>query len=235
MQKKPSNFSRAVEELMQGHVFSATTVEEKPEVTREPVREAVKAEPVKEEPVVQDTVQKVSISEVSTMSPASQVATPTRAGNDIVSDYVIGPPRQIFSKEEARITKDMTIKGSIITGSDVKIAGCVYGDVEAKGDVFISGTIEGQVIGQSVTLDSATIKGDIHSSTTVMVGKNTQQTGDIEADHVEVDGMISGNVSARGTILLRANAIVEGNIRAAALSMSEGAELKGSLDISKTR
>lgn len=234
--KKQGNFSKAIDELMQGHVFSATSMNNAEPAAGSRKPSGAQSQPGFAAPDSSTTLEETKELSISSQTPpAAQSALVKSPQPEAMSTYVVEPSRTNFHGEEARITKDMTIRGSIVTGSDVRIVGSVYGDVEAKGDVYISGIVEGRITAQSIVLDSASIKGDIHSGTSVIIGKNTRQSGDIEADHVEIDGMLNGNVSAHGHVILKSCAIVEGNIKASTLAMAEGAEVKGSLDIAKSR
>jgi cytoskeletal protein CcmA (bactofilin family) len=49
-----------------------------------------------------------------------------------------------------------------------------------------------------------------------------------------VDSKVTGNLNATQAIRLNGNAIIDGNIKAGSLSIQEGAELKGNVDIHKT-
>lgn len=207
--KKKNNFSKAVEELMHGQIFSEAEAKRESESTD-------------------------SEGDSFAYDPPVPVRTEIQTLPESPSEFFINPSRTAFPREEARITKDMTIHGSIATDSDVRIAGSVFGDVDAKGDIHISGCVEGRISGQTVTLDSATTKGDIHSADSVKIGRESKQTGDVEAASVEVDGIVIGNIHSHGSVILRPKASVEGNIHAHSLTMSEGAELKGIVEVRKS-
>lgn len=147
----------------------------------------------------------------------------------------IPPVSRHGSGEEARITADMTINGSITAKADIKISGNVIGDVKTDGSLTVDGGIEGQVDAGSILLNGATLKGNVNSATTITVAQGSTINGDVQAERIEVDASITGNILSKGTVILRANAKVQGSITAASLSMAEGAEWKGDVEIVKSR
>ncbi len=140
------------------------------------------------------------------------------------------PPRQ----SEAIITSDMVIRGSITSASNISVFGTVLGDVSSESDMMVSGRIEGNVSARSLQLVSGTISGDINAKAMVEIAQGSSVNGNITAERIMVDGCVTGNINAAGTARLNANACIDGNIKASALSVQEGAELKGNVDIRKS-
>ena len=67
--------------------------------------------------------------------------------------------------EQTFITKDTIIEGSIITKSDIKISGCMKGNLTSDHDIYINGQVDGDVKGNAVTLNNGVVKGNISSET----------------------------------------------------------------------
>ena len=57
--------------------------------------------------------------------------------------------------------------------------------------------------------------------------------GKIKADRVEIDGRVTGNLESATKLVLKSQALIEGNIKAKELTIQEGAELKGNVNVHK--
>jgi cytoskeletal protein CcmA (bactofilin family) len=134
---------------------------------------------------------------------------------------------------EAVITSDMVIKGTVTSSSNISIAGTILGDVGCEGDIAVRGKIEGNVTVQSLVLQAGTITGDIVSSGAVVVMESSTVNGNIKAERIEVNGKVVGNLDSSAKVILNQRAAIEGNITAEGLSITEGAELKGSVNVHK--
>ena len=134
---------------------------------------------------------------------------------------------------EAVITQDMVIKGSVSTGSNILMEGSILGDVACEGDIAVKGKIEGKVHVRSLSLQGGSILGDIESSGTVFIGEDSKVSGNIKGGHIDINGSVIGDITSTERVTLNPKAVVEGDISAAGLSMFDGAELKGSVDVHK--
>ena len=134
---------------------------------------------------------------------------------------------------EAVITEDMVIKGTISSSANISIAGTILGDVTCEGDVLVRGKIEGNVTAHSLSIQAGTVCGDIISSGTVIIAENSSVDGNIKAERIEINGKVVGNLESATKIILNQRSVIEGNIAAMELSMSEGAELKGNVSVHK--
>lgn len=135
---------------------------------------------------------------------------------------------------EAVITEDMVIKGTVNSSANISIAGTILGDVTSEGDVMVRGKIEGNVRVRSLSVQTGTICGDIISSGTVIIAENSSVDGNIKAERIEINGKVVGNLESTTKVILNQRSVIEGNIAAVELSMSEGAELKGNVSVRKT-
>jgi len=61
--------------------------------------------------------------------------------------------------------------------------------------------------------------------------KESKVTGDINCQELECDGSITGNVNASNSVYLGANSMIKGNVTAKSISVKEGSQIKGSLEI----
>jgi len=132
---------------------------------------------------------------------------------------------------EATITSDMVIKGTVTSTSNINVFGTILGDVVCENDMTVSGHIEGNISARSFQLVSGSISGDIVAKSLVEVAQGSSINGNVSAERIIVDSKVTGNLNATQAIRLNGNAIIDGNIKAGSLSIQEGAELKGNVDI----
>lgn len=137
-------------------------------------------------------------------------------------------------KLEAIITADMVIKGTVSSSSNISLAGTVVGDVSSEGDVVLRGKVEGNVTVHSIVVQSGTVVGDIVTEGAAVITEGSTINGNIKAERIEVNGKIVGNLESSAKVILNPRASVDGNISASGLSMMDGAELKGSVNVRKS-
>lgn len=99
--------------------------------------------------------------------------------------------------------------------SDVEI----HGSLTFRGDLTFDGRLEGGGI----------------TGKTLILGSRARVTGDIVADELTVDGIVTGNVTVTGKCELKGSAQVIGNITAGRLVMGDGATFIGQADINTRR
>jgi cytoskeletal protein CcmA (bactofilin family) len=155
-------------------------------------------------------------------------------------EETVSPPGKVSSVSvkpdpvgEAVITQDMVIKGSVAANSNILMEGSILGDVTCEGDIAIKGKIEGKVHVRSISIQGGTIQGDIESTGTVFIGEGSKVNGNIKGGHIDINGSVVGDIVSIERVILNPKAIIEGDITAAGLSVSDGAELKGGVDIHK--
>lgn len=61
--------------------------------------------------------------------------------------------------------------------------------------------------------------------------RETEVTGDLSAQRIEMSGSVEGNLQVEKTLLMGGTASVQGDISAGAVSIAEGAALKGRLEV----
>ena len=92
----------------------------------------------------------------------------------------------------------------------------ITGDVTADEPLTIAGRVDGTV---SMTEHSLTIDEGGHVN------------ADVLADTVIVSGHVTGSLDATTRIVIRESAVIDGNLSAPVLSVEDGAQLRGKIDI----
>jgi cytoskeletal protein CcmA (bactofilin family) len=98
-------------------------------------------------------------------------------------------------------------------------------DVEIKGNVKFSGEL---------TFDGR-LEGDVQTDGVLNVGENATITGNINAQSVLARGKISGNISAKDKVEVKARSELFGDIRAAKLVIEEGVTFVGKIEVNPNK
>jgi len=93
----------------------------------------------------------------------------------------------------------------------------IKGDLSGEEDLLIEGRVEGKI--------------DLprHS---VTVGKSGRIKADVFGKMITVEGEVEGNLFGEEQLVLRQSSTVRGNITAPRVSLEDGANFKGSIDMS---
>ena len=100
-------------------------------------------------------------------------------------------------------------------GAAIGASMTIKGEIRAREDLLVDGEVEGAL--------------ELHSSLTV--GPNGKVKANIKAREVVVYGSVRGNVEVAEKIAIRDQGSLVGDIKAAGISIDDGAYFKGSIDI----
>lgn len=92
----------------------------------------------------------------------------------------------------------------------------IKGDLSGEEDLFIEGRIEGKI----------TVKQG-----SVTVGERGRVHADVEATSIHVAGEVEGDLLGREQVVLLETGRVQGNIKAKSVTLQNGAQFKGSIDM----
>ena len=96
---------------------------------------------------------------------------------------------------------------SSILGPEVEITG----DVKVAGDLLIYGKVYGNIVS----------KGAVNSA------KGSLIKGDINAENASISGTVEGNLDIQSKVVLGSNSYLTGNLKAAIITIEEGAKFDG--------
>ena len=96
---------------------------------------------------------------------------------------------------------------SSILGPEVEISG----DVKVTGDLLIYGKVYGNIIS----------KGAVNSA------KGSLIKGDISSENASISGTVEGNLDVQSKVVLGRNSYLTGNLKAAIITIEEGAKFDG--------
>lgn len=133
------------------------------------------------------------------------------------------------------VSRATVINGGIQTRENIFVEGVVNGDIVSKGKVIVKGKVEGNITGFDVELSCEELSGDINCESKAIIHAQTKLKGNLYAGRATVIGTVEGNIIAKESIELLDNAVVYGDIKAAAISVAEGAVIYGMVTIGKTK
>ncbi|MBN1895926.1 polymer-forming cytoskeletal protein [bacterium] len=92
--------------------------------------------------------------------------------------------------------------------------------------------VEGDMrVQKSVRIDGA-VTGNVEATETVVVGRDGEIDGQVEAANLMTAGRIKGNVTVSGKIYMEAEASIAGDIKASRLVVDDGAQFDGKCSMS---
>jgi len=90
----------------------------------------------------------------------------------------------------------------------------------------VKGRITG---GGNLTIEGA-VEGDILLSGNLVLGEEATCRSSVQADDVMVGGRLDGDITARGAVVLRAGARVQGTVRGESFAIEDGADFQGQVE-----
>lgn len=123
-------------------------------------------------------------------------------------------------------------KGTVITGNieitgKLEMYGTINGNINSNDRVNICGDVNGNIKARDVYTKDSFIEGNIQCEEGAVVRENTVILGDIDAQSLMVDGAIQGKLDIKGMITVGEKAIVDSDIKAKSIQVSNGAALNG--------
>lgn len=122
-------------------------------------------------------------------------------------------------------------EGTLRSEGDVEVSCAFCGELCAKGAVKLHATMEGNVTAGSLTLSGCKLKGDVVCDDLMVISRDSHLSGSIVARELRCAGVVEGDISAAGAVILESSARVIGNIDAGSLTVDKGAVLQGGLTI----
>ena len=122
---------------------------------------------------------------------------------------------------------------AVIPAGMVRILGSVVGDITCEGDILLFGTVEGNVSAQDITIQGGTMNGDVTVKADAKLEDESTLKGNLTAVNVYSNAKSQGQIIASGTVELKNQAYVNGDITAATFSVTSGAKIKGAVTINE--
>jgi cytoskeletal protein CcmA (bactofilin family) len=91
--------------------------------------------------------------------------------------------------------------------------------------------IEGEISSDEALVVQGTVRGKIALSESIFVENSATVEADVEAESVEVSGVLTGNVDANTRVEIKADGKMVGDVRSPRILIADGALFKGSIDM----
>lgn len=91
--------------------------------------------------------------------------------------------------------------------------------------------IQGELSGDEDIVVEGRVEGKISVTKSLRIGPQAQVNAEVRAQNVVIAGRIVGNVTAMERVELLPSGSLEGNIRSPKIVIAEGAQFKGSVDM----
>ena len=220
-QREPETDYRQTEESQEDQISEEHNMEEEHTPEAYDTEEPAAAEPVPEEPVSDSQLPEETAS-------AAEPPVLSERNSDISAPCPAVPEKPVY---EAVITPDVIINGNIIAGSNLKILGKVFGNVDCEGTIVLSGSIEGDVSAEKLRFLTVGIQGNVSVKRDITAEKGTRVKGDVNAQSAVLSGDMQSELIVRENLELRETSSVFGNIKAWGIAIYNGSRIKGMLDI----
>ena len=92
-------------------------------------------------------------------------------------------------------------------------------------------TIEGEITSEDEVAIEGTVRGSLSSTDVIQILPGAVVQADVTAEGLSVGGQITGNVTASDRVDLQAGGRLVGDVRAARLTIADGASFKGNVDM----
>jgi cytoskeletal protein CcmA (bactofilin family) len=92
-------------------------------------------------------------------------------------------------------------------------------------------TIEGEIVTDEDVLVEGTVRGKLTAKESVTITGGGVVEADVEGSSFAIAGVVTGNISANERVDLQSGAKVVGNVRAARITIADGAQFKGNVDM----
>lgn len=129
--------------------------------------------------------------------------------------------------EMAVIPKGTVINGNIDINGKLEMYGEINGNINSNDRVNICGAVTGDIKANDLYTKDSFIEGRIECIQGAVVRDNTVILGDIYADSLVIDGAIQGKLDVKGCVTVGDKAIVDSDIKAKAIQVSNGAAING--------
>ena len=92
-------------------------------------------------------------------------------------------------------------------------------------------SIEGEVVSEEEVVVQGSLRGKLATTDAVLVGSSAIIEANVSAQTLTIAGQVTGNVTALERVDLQAGARLIGDVKAARLTIADGASFKGNVDM----
>lgn len=144
----------------------------------------------------------------------------------------IAPMPEVLLPAQTVVGPGSLFKGDIKAEEPVVIDGRLEGNITSSGRVSVTGKVVGNINCETFCLKGGTLKGDLNCTASAEVAEASLLEGNVNAKELALAGTLRGDVRVEGPArLTSAEARMEGDLSAERLSVTEGASLRGKVEM----
>jgi cytoskeletal protein CcmA (bactofilin family) len=129
--------------------------------------------------------------------------------------------------DTAFIPRGTIINGDIQISGKLDMYGEVNGNISSDNHVNIVGDVTGKIKADKIDTRDSYIVGNLECIQDTAIHENTVIFGNLNADNLVIDGAIQGKIDVKGDIIVGDKAIVDSDIKAKTIQVSNGAAING--------
>lgn len=149
------------------------------------------------------------------------------------ADAAVESPYEVSKMNITRIGEETVITGNIKTKGHIDVLGTVKGNVEAEGNVAIRSDINGNIKGNNIGLGTCVVTGNIDAAKNILTDSESEINGNIKGSEISIAGQVAGDIKANNVLVLKRDAVLEGDIETDDLVVEPGAIINGKITISR--
>ena len=166
-----------------------------------------------------------------TADKSKPAAQPVRKEADVKVEKMETKVQEKPKAEATYLAPGTVFEGNIRSQGDVEIAGEFKGNITTEGAVILHSSIEGNITANSLKLSSCSLTGDVVVNDAVAIGQHSTVNGNVTAKDLTCAGIINGDMTVTGNMMLEKTAQVTGNITTGTIAVEKGAIIKGGIEI----
>lgn len=152
---------------------------------------------------------------------------------DDSAEDAVESPYEISKVNLTVIGDDTIVTGDIKTKGHIEVLGTVKGNISAEGNVALRSDMKGNVRGNNIGLGACSVNGDIEAVKNILTDPESDINGNIKGTEISVAGEVNGDVRASKMVVLKKDAVMEGDIDTDGLVVEPGAIMNGRVSISR--
>jgi len=90
---------------------------------------------------------------------------------------------------------------------------------------------KGELTAEEDLLIQGTVEGSIRHTSTLRIGKEGTVKANVTAEYISVEGKVKGDLTGNSSVKVHESAEIEGNIYSPSVSLLEGANFNGAVDM----
>ena len=91
--------------------------------------------------------------------------------------------------------------------------------------------IEGEINSSEAIVVQGTVKGKVETNQAMFVENSAVVEADVNAESVEISGVVTGNIEAQARVEIKADGKMVGNVKSPRILIADGALFKGNIDM----